>query len=159
MKRNPVADEVSFDGAGIGLKQWKLWRQQGPRQYMDWIHKPGTPLRPIVSFYDTPLSALYKQLWSPSQTSGSKIKLPWEVQADIDGQYPYYCSLDVKSLYTSCDMHKAVDTVMENLKKKPELITKEITPEAIKSLLIFSLDNSYFEFNNTLSGGRSPLKS
>ena len=26
------------------------------------IHKPGTPLRPIVSFYDTPLSALHKQL-------------------------------------------------------------------------------------------------
>ena len=26
------------------------------------IHKPGNPLRPIVSFYDTPLSALHKQL-------------------------------------------------------------------------------------------------
>ena len=26
------------------------------------IHKPGIPLRPIVSFYDTPLSALHKQL-------------------------------------------------------------------------------------------------
>ena len=26
------------------------------------INKPGTPLRPIVSFCDTPLSALHKQL-------------------------------------------------------------------------------------------------
>ena len=26
------------------------------------IHKPGNPLRPIVSFYGTPLSALHKQL-------------------------------------------------------------------------------------------------
>ena len=26
------------------------------------INKPGNPIRPIVSFYDTPLSALHKQL-------------------------------------------------------------------------------------------------
>ena len=26
------------------------------------VHKPGNPIRPIVSFYDTPLSALHKQL-------------------------------------------------------------------------------------------------
>ena len=26
------------------------------------IHKPGNPIRPIVSFYDTPLSALHRQL-------------------------------------------------------------------------------------------------
>ena len=134
------------------------------------IHKPGTPLRPIVSFYDTPLSALHKQLANvlkPLTASNIRLKNSEDFlerfRADIDGQYPYYCSLDVKSLYTSCDMHKAVDTVMENLKIKPELITKDITPEAIKSLLIFSLDNSYFEFNNTffrqISGGPmgSPL--
>ena len=134
------------------------------------IHKPGTPLRPIVSFYDTPLSALHKQLANvlkPLTASNIRLKNSEDFlerfRADIDGQYPYYCSLDVKSLYTSCDMHKAVDTVTENLKIKPGLITKDITPEAIKSLLIFSLDNSYFEFNNTffrqISGGPmgSPL--
>ena len=26
------------------------------------IHKPGNPIRPIVSFYNTPLSSLHKQL-------------------------------------------------------------------------------------------------
>jgi hypothetical protein len=26
------------------------------------IHKPGAPIRPIVSFYNTPLSALHKVL-------------------------------------------------------------------------------------------------
>ena len=43
------------------------------------IHKPGNPLRPIVSFYDTPLSALHKQLSNilqPLTQSNLRLKNP-----------------------------------------------------------------------------------
>ena len=134
------------------------------------IHKPGNPIRPIVSFYDTPLSALHKQLsevLKPLTLSDIRLKNSEDFlnkfKTHTDPEYSYYCSLDVKSLYTTCDMRKAVDTVMERLYKDPSILPPTITPEAIKSLLIFSLDNAYCEFDNKfykqISGGPmgSPL--
>ena len=119
------------------------------------IHKPGTPLRPIVSFYDTPLSALHKQLANllkPLTMSKLRLKNSEDFLArfkgDLDDQYPYYCSMDVKSLYTTCDMRKAVEIVMERLNDNPNILTPPISPEGIRSLLNFSLDNSYLEYNN-----------
>ena len=59
-----------------------------------------------------------------------------------------YCSLDVKSPYTTCDMRKAVNIAMERLYDNPNILPPTITPEAIKFLLNLSLDNAYFEFDN-----------
>ena len=78
--------------------------------------------------------------------------------SQTDPEYSYYCSLDVKSLYTTCDMRKAVDIAMERLHENPDVLPPTITPEAIKSLLNFSLDNAYCEFDssfiNKLPGGQ-----
>ena len=60
---------------------------------------------------------------------------------DLDNQHSYYCSLDVKFLYTTCDMRKAVEIVMELLKDNPNSLPPPISPEGIRSLLNFSLDN------------------
>ena len=75
------------------------------------IHKPGNPLRPIVSFYDTPLSALHNQLsevLKPLTLSNIRLKnsedFVTKFRSHIDHNHSYYCSLDVKSLYTTCDM-------------------------------------------------------
>ena len=119
------------------------------------IHKPGNPLRSIVSFYDTPLSALHKQLsevLKPLTVSDIRIKNSEDFLAKfssyVDLNYPYYCSLDVKSLYTTCDMGKAVDTAINQLYNNPNILPPGLTPEGIKSLLNFSLDNAYCVFNN-----------
>ena len=119
------------------------------------IHKPGNPLRPIVSFYDTPLSALHKQLsevLKPLTVSDIRIKNSEDFLAKfkfhVDLNYPHYSSLDVKSLYTTCDMRKAVDTAMNQLFKNLNILPPGLKPEGIKSLLNFSLDNAYCEFNN-----------
>ena len=45
-------------------------------------------------------------------------------------------------------MRKAVDITMERLYENPNILPPTITPEAIKSLLSFSLDNAYCEFDN-----------
>ena len=117
------------------------------------IHKPANPIRPIVCFYDTPLSALHKQLsevLKPLTLSDIRLKNSEDFlnkfRTHTDPEYSYYCSLDVKSLYTTCDIRKAVDTAMERLYKDPSILPPNITPEAIKSLLIFSLDYAYCEF-------------
>ena len=49
-------------------------------------------------------------------------------KGDLDDQYPYYCSLDVKSLHTTCDMRKAVEIVMERLNDNPNVLTPPISP-------------------------------
>jgi hypothetical protein len=58
-------------------------------------------------------------------------------------------SLDVKALYTSCNMRIAVELVMDRLKKDPEYLPPGFSISAMESLLHLSLDNCYFEFNNT----------
>ena len=45
-------------------------------------------------------------------------------------------------------MRKAVEAAMERLYKDPSILPHNIIPEAIKSLLMFSLYNAYCEFNN-----------
>ena len=119
------------------------------------IHKPGNPVRPIVSFYGTPLSALHKQLSIVLKPlTQSRLRLTNtedflnKFRQDSDSEHGYHCSLDVKSLYTTCDMHAAVDIAMEKLRSNPGILPANITPEGINSLLNFSLDNSYLEFNS-----------
>ena len=115
------------------------------------FRKPGNPFRPIVSFYDTPsqccinsfqrYSSHYHYLKNSEDFLNKFI-------SQTDPEYSYYCSLDVKSLYTTCDMRKAVDITMERLYENPNILPPTITPEAIRSLLSFSLDNAYCEFDN-----------
>ena len=119
------------------------------------IHKPGNPLRPIVSFYGTPLSALHKQLSNilrPLTQSSLRLKNTEDFldkfRQDIDPAYGYFCSLDIKSLYTSCNMHAAVDIIKEKIRSNTEILPANITPEGISSLLNFSLDNAYLEYNS-----------
>ena len=119
------------------------------------IHKPGNPLRPIVSFYGTPLSALHKQLsdvLKPLTMSKLRLKNTKDFldkfRHDIDPGFAYYCSLDVKSLYTTCNMHAAVELAMKKLRNNPDILPANITPEGIHSLLNFSLDNTYLQFGS-----------
>eukprot|EP00116_Pleurobrachia_bachei_P009478 sb/3469740/ len=72
-------------------------------------------------------------------------------------------SLDVVSLYTNCDMHTAVATAISRLEEQPVLLPSPLTPQTLRTLLLFCLDNAYFEFNGKFykqtSGGvmGSPL--
>ena len=119
------------------------------------IHKPGNPIRPIVSFYNTPLSSLYKQLsniikpltLSPIRLKDSK-EFVKHLQDTSDPNFSYYCSLDIKSLYNSCDIKKATDAVLKQFGQNPSLLPNNVTLDAIDVILHFSLDNSYLEYNN-----------
>ena len=86
------------------------------------IHKPGNPIRPIVYFYNTPFSCLHKQLsiiLKPLIISPLRLKDSSDfvnhLNPSSNPSYSYYCSLDVKSLYTCCDMRLAAKTVLDKL--------------------------------------------
>ena len=92
-------------------------------------------------------------LSNPSPGLSSVLKTPKtssfrKFRHDIDPEFAYYCSLDVKSLYTTCDMHAAVEIAMEKLRKHPDILPVNIPPEGIHSLLNFSLDNTYLQFGS-----------
>ena len=61
--------------------------------------------------------------------------------------FPYHTSLDIKSLYTSCDTKKSLSTTILHFQGKPHLLPPNISASTIQSLISFCLDNSYFEFN------------
>ena len=118
------------------------------------IHKPGNPIRPIVSFYCTPLSSLHKQLsiiLKPLTISPLRLKDSLDfvnhLRTDTDPDFSYFCSLDVKSLYTNCDMRQAAKSALDKFRTNPSLLPDNVTIDAIHTLLHFSLDNSYFEYN------------
>ena len=58
-----------------------------------------------------------------------------------------YASVDIKSLYTSCDMRAATRTAFSTFQQNPSLLPSNLTAETIGSLINFCLDNSYFELN------------
>ena len=118
------------------------------------IHKLGAPIRPVVSFYNTPLSALHKVLahyLKPLANSSIRLKDTNDFKQHLNTtghpNFPYHTSLDIKSLYTSCDMKKSLSTTILHFQDKPHLLPPNISASTIQSLISFCLDNSYFEFN------------
>ena len=119
------------------------------------IHKPGAPIRPIVAFYNTPLSALsnfLSTILKPLSQSPLRLKDSSHF-VDILRRRPpsslnYLFSLDVVSLYTNCNMRAAVETAIRRLEDNPGILPSPLTPTTVRTLLDFCLDNAYFEFNH-----------
>ena len=120
------------------------------------IHKPNTPIRPIVSFYNTPLIALHKTLAhyiQPLTHSHLRIRdSKHMIHILHDNPHPthsYYCSFDIKSLYTSFNMKLAQRTVIEQFTSDPSLLPAHFSITALDTLISFCLDHSYFEYNGS----------
>ena len=119
------------------------------------VHKEGCPIRPVVTFYNTPLSALHKTLSiliKPLTNNPMKLRNTQDFVSRLQGlpntEYNYFVSVDVKSLYTSCDMRKAKASIINRFNENPEYLPADFTTKAMNALLNFALDNSFFEFNH-----------
>ncbi|KAL5262584.1 hypothetical protein ACHWQZ_G008104 [Mnemiopsis leidyi] len=118
------------------------------------IHKQGAPIRPVVSFYNTPLQALHKVLATylkPLAQNPLRLKdssdFKQRLESSLDPSFPYHCSLDVQALYTSCDMRLATKTAITSFEQNPGLLPSNLTSTTLGTLITFCLDNSYLEFN------------
>ena len=96
------------------------------------IHKVNCPIRPIVSFYNTPLIALHKTLahyLKPLSNSNLRLKDSSDMIQILrsitdTSSHSYFCSLDIKSLYTSCNMKDAQRIVKSKLQDHPSLLPR-----------------------------------
>ena len=119
------------------------------------IHKPGVPLRPIISSrgsatYETAKESanIIKPLVgrSPHYVMNNKDFL--ENIKDIKLQ-PDECmmSFDVSALFTSIPIDPAIDTIRKQLEEDQDLKKRtSMTVDHIISLLEFCLKNTYFSF-------------
>ena len=119
------------------------------------IHKPGVPLRPIISSrgsatYETAkeLANIIKTLVgrSPHHVQNNKDFL--ENIKDIKLQ-PDECimSYDVSALFTSIPIGPAIKTIKKHLEENQDLSKRtSMTVDHIISLLEFCLRNTYFSF-------------
>ena len=121
------------------------------------IHKPNTPIRPIVSFHITPLIALHKTLAHfvrPLTHSHLRIRdskhMIHILHDNPNPTHSYCCSFDIKSLYTSCSMKLAQRTVIEQFTRGPFLLPAHFSITALYTMISFCLDHSYFEYNGSI---------
>ena len=98
------------------------------------MHKPGAPIRPVVSFYNTPLQALHKVLATylkPLAQNPLRLKDTFDfkqrLDASLNPSYTYHSSLDVRSLYSSCDMRLATRYAISIFEKNPHLLPPNLT--------------------------------
>lgn len=130
-----------------------------PRLYgLPKVHKPGYPLRPIVSFIDSPTYMLSKHL---AQTLKPLIgNTDFTVKNSLDfcdqmkhvklGEDDELVSFDVVSLFTSIPVELAIQVATDVLSKDDTLQDRTAVPvEDIVDLLDFCLSTTNFKYNNT----------
>ncbi|CAF4406024.1 unnamed protein product, partial [Rotaria magnacalcarata] len=128
--------------------------------YLPKAHKPGTPLRPIISglkhptikiskFLDDLLRALFDQMASNSTvTSGFELIQKLQEWSTVNmRQDTIFCTIDVTDLYT---MVPQAEGVLSLKKMLDQLKLKEIGKlkiETIIRLSRFVMTNNYFSYN------------
>ena len=119
-------------------------------------HKPGNPIRPIVSFIDSPsynIAKFISKLLMPF-TNNSTHKL--KNSADLKEKLQSYVvptgykliSFDVKSLFTCIPQYFAVECTKEFLQKNPDIFQKtKMNIAEICKLIELCFEAAVFSFN------------
>ena len=122
------------------------------------IHKPGIPLRPIVSFVNSPTDAIsgyLARILSPVVgNTDYKVKNSCEFADFISDKTLNACkelvSFDVVSLFTKIPVNLAVKVAEERLREDASLGQRTSLPvEDIIHLLSFCLKTTQFTYNGT----------
>ena len=122
-------------------------------------HKPGYPLRPIVSCIGSALyntSKFLTDMLAPIQNCNSysvSNSMEFAVQvANLEiADDEVMVSFDVVSLFTAIPVEKACEYSRKNLNEDTTLhLRTSLTSDEIISLLDFTLSNNYFIYNDSI---------
>ncbi len=118
------------------------------------VHKPGCPMRPILSAIGTPSFKLAKFLvpiLAPITTNDYTVKDSFTFAKDISGKDSdglFMASLDVKSLFTNIPLNETIDICVENLFSSPGSKPEHLNKCELKSLLSGAVKDCSFIFNS-----------
>ena len=120
------------------------------------VHKPNTPIRPILSAYSTHCYKLAKYLvplLSELTTNQYTVKNSFEFLEcikDIPNIHSkFICSFDVESLFTNVPLKETIYICCNQLFNNHELVNG-FNRQEFDKLLQLSLFDTYFSFNNQL---------
>lgn len=136
-----------------------------PRMYgVPKIHKPGVPLRPILSMINSPHHETAKwlaevlrpvvQLYS-EHTLNDTFHFCQELESFIsDGEHSvkntFMCSFDIASLFTNIPLAETIDICLDALYRNQQLSPPSVPEALLKKLLFKTTTEVEFSFNNIL---------
>ena len=122
---------------------------QPPKLYgLPKLHKPGFPMRPIVSFCGSPTYQLSKYLTKILQPLTDKSRRKPQSAEDFTVQIPddyKLMSFDVKSLFTSIPLQLALQCTETAILQSTDPLP--LPTEDIMDLLNLCLTSTYFQYN------------
>ncbi len=117
------------------------------------VHKPGTPLRPILSTIGTPSYQLAKFLvpiLSPITVNEYTVKDSFSFAREINSVNPnglFMASLDVKSLFTNIPLNETVDICVDQLFNSDNP-PNDISRKDFRRLLQAAVKDNFFIFDS-----------
>lgn len=145
-----------FSDLNINYKKFILSNPNFPKLYgLPKIHKSDIPMRPVVSFFNTPVSDLSKFLnqflieildFSPKFTVKNSLEL---IKHITNNQLPLHTfkmiSFDVSNLFTNVPRDETIPLIIDKLNKNN---VSTIIINHLTSLLKLCLSQDFFTFNN-----------
>ena len=120
------------------------------------IHKPNTPLRPVLAAYNTPSYHLAKFLvpFVNAITDNTySLKNSYNLIDELNNinlpENCFICSFDVTSLFTNIPLNETIDIAVEEMYKEDGSF-RNLPKKKFKSLLELVCKDTYFLFNNEL---------
>jgi hypothetical protein len=130
------------------------------------IHKPGMPLRPIVSCIDSPCHKLARYLTdilsplvgkSPSYVKDSKHLVEMLSQVTVQPD-DIMASFDVESLFTNVPIEETLEILKDKLEKDTDLSTRTpLSKEAILELTRICITTTYFQYKDAFFQQKSGM--
>ena len=114
------------------------------------IHKPGFPLRPIVSAVGSCTHQLAKYLadiLTPLANNSFKDSFSFTHELLSVSNIPFKCSFDVVSLFKNIPVDKAIDICLKKLYKDTDRVNN-LTCEQFKRLLKYCFKENHFQFED-----------
>ena len=134
-----------------------------PRMYgLQKIHKPGVPLRPILSMINAPQHELAKwlsEVLKPvvAKYSAHTIRDTFQFCSDItefDQQHGakelFMCSFDVTSLFTNIPLEETIGICLDSLYRDPDVPSPVVPETLLRKLLFKATTEIEFSFDNIM---------